>query len=503
VSTFLEKPFNRFVLLLGLTFLFFYPSLIHPYLDIDELIWGEMANTISAGCPPYTCIVGEKMPLLYLVMAGVFKFFGKNQYGILHLLHLFWIAGTGYLLTRIPEKTSWLPGLFYILLLALPGFRNLSLTGESLMNPFLILSWGLFLKSYPRPNLRQGLWIGALVGIATLFRHQAGIQLGVYGTALLLPLGKGQGFRSKTAMILGLALGFLGILGAIALILYGWGAWESFYRWAILYNFFYISSGGGTWGSLLEGLKNLGIFFGTTSFFWLLAMVALWRFRKKHDLLILSSLLYLLFALVAAAPGLRFYPHYFIQCYPPLVYLAWRGWQTMTRLSWLKKTGLALCCLGVLLPHFFLEKILQDIKSKDYAEVNHVVGQYIREHSREVDKVFIWGWGHGIYYFAGRGMGMRLMHSDPLSGRLSASDPTSYSLEEARTRVPGEYWKLFLTDMEGNKPLYLVDTSPANIHDYGYFPLEAYPVLKQYVQDHYRLETTLDGVKLYRRLDLR
>lgn len=500
MSSAVKNAWISFFVLLGFTLLFFYPSLTHPYLDIDELIWGEMANTLSQGCPPYVCVAGEKMPLLYLTMGGIFSLFGKNQYFVLHLIHLFWIAGTAWLLTRIPEKTtSWLPGLFYILLLALPGFRNLSLTGESLMNPFLILSWAVFLNSQKRPSWSQYLLTGALVGMATLFRHQAGIQLAVYGLALLLPMGSPRSLRAKGAAILGLALGFLAVQGGMALVLYRWGAWNEFFRWAILYNFSYIRSGGGTAASLMEGVESMAIFFGTTAFFWLLALAAIWRFRKERNPTFQSALLYLAFALVAAFPGFRFYPHYFIQCYPPLVYLAYRGWENLTRIPRLKKIGLALSCLGVLIPNLLLGKILRTETNKDYDPVNQKVGEYIKKNSKEGDTVFIWGWGHGIYYFSGRGQGSRFMHSDPLSGRISASDPTSYGLKEAQSHTRPEYWDFFLQDMQRNKPLYVVDTSPANIHDYGYFPLEAYPVLYKYLQGHYRLETTLDGVKIYRR----
>jgi len=478
-------------------------------MDIDELIWGEMANTIAAGCPPYVCVVGAKMPLLYLTVGGVFSLFGQNSYFILHLFHIFWIAGTAWMLTRIfDEKPNLLPGLFYILLMALPGFRILSVTGESLMNPFLILSWVLFLKYAKAPRFLPSLAIGILIAIATLYRHQAAIQLVVYGLAIFLSVQGGiqvlgKELRPKFLMLLWMFLGFLLVLGLMAIILKVWGSWEGFYRWSILHNFLYVKSGGTTTGSLIKGLKSAGNFFGRTLFFWALATFAITKYYRKKDLIFQSALLYLFIGILAALPGLRFYPHYFIQCYPPLVYLTFLGWKALPEKKWIRNTGLSLSILGVLIPHLFINSIFKIDDTKDYASINQRIGQYIGKNTEPGDTIFIWGWAHGIHYYSGRGMGVRLMHSDPLSGRVSGSDPKDYTLEEAKANVPEDAWAIFLEDMNKNKPVYVLNTSPANLHEYGHFPLEAYPTLKEYLEQNYQLETVMEGVEIYRRLGLR
>ncbi|MDX1386618.1 MAG: hypothetical protein R3257_03435, partial [bacterium] len=134
----------------------------------------------------------------------------------------------------------------------------------------------------------------------------------------------------------------------------------------------------------------------------------------------------------------------------------------------------------------------------DYAPLNQIVGNYIKENSNPGDKIFVWGWGHGIYYFSNRGMGVRFMHCDVLSGRIPASNPKDYTLKEAEKNIPPDTWGMFLEDMEKNKPVYVLNTSPAKIHDYEFFPLGAYPILKDYVNKNYRLETIIEGVEIYR-----
>jgi dolichyl-phosphate-mannose-protein mannosyltransferase len=505
----MEKSAGRFLLLFGLALVFFYPALTHPYLDIDELIWGEMAKTIVKGCAPYVCAVGEKMPLIYLTISGFFKLFGPNNYFPLHLLNILWIAGTAWLLTRlIDTKPRWLPGLFYLLLMALPGFSILSLTGESLMNPFLILSWGLFLKQVKDPRFGPSLIIGILVGMATLFRHQAGIQLAVYGIAIFFPEQQdepswGPYLKSKVKFLFGTFIGFCLTLGIMALILWQWGSWKDFYHWAIQYNFTYIQSGGRTPGSLEKGFLNAAVLFGSTIVFWLFALLGMGKNSKRRDIKFLSALLYLFFSLIAAILGFRFYPHYFIQSFPPLVFFAILGWEALQIKPWIRGLALTVSILGVLIQHFTIERFLNWDPTKDYAPLNQHVGAYIKEHTKPEDTLFIWGWGHGIYYYADRRKAVRLMHSDPLSGRISSEDPQKYNYKDAERTTSPEAWEIFSQDMEKNQPIYVVNTSPANIHEYGYFPMEDYPILKEYVAQHYRLETTIDGVEIYRRLELR
>jgi hypothetical protein len=60
---------------------------------------------------------------------------------------------------------------------------------------------------------------------------------------------------------------------------------------------------------------------------------------------------------------------------------------------------------------------------------------------------------------------------------------------------------MLLADLEAAKPAYIADTSPGNYHDYGKYPVAKYPQLIAYLREHYRYETRIDGVDLYRRND--
>lgn len=491
----------EYLLICVITLGVFYPSLTHPILDIDEIIWGEFANRVIAGCAPYVCFPGEKPPLLYLFFAGVFQLFGKNSYLASHAIHALWIATTAFFLNRIPGGPKpLLPGIFYILLFALPGFRGLAPSGEGLMNLFMVLSWIALLRSIHSQAFRSALLAGICVGMASLFRHQAGIQILAWPLALLFTVP----LRSALRLIFAIGLGVALTWALAGLGIYLWGAWPEFYHWVVEYNFKYVESGGHGPGAWREAFLNLLQLFGSTAFFWLLLIPARWH--HTEGALKKTAWVYLGFGLLATLPGLRFYPHYFFQAYPPLAILAAGGWQVLrdSRIRWVKllgPIGLALSCIGVLAQNLLVDKIMNAGTLKDYSPVNREVGEYLKKNSQPEDRLFIWGWGHLIYYYSGLSPAVRFMHSDPLSGRISASDPRDYGTKQALARVPPKNWDIFLEDMARNRPRYWLDTSPAGMHSYENFPLQAYPVLKKLLEEHYQLETEIGGVRVYRRTD--
>lgn len=464
-------------------------------MDIDEVLWGEFANSVLKGCAPYVCVIGEKPPLLYLFYTAVFSLFGRNNYFALHLIHIFWVSGTAFLLNQIiPRKGGMFPGIFYLLLLGLPGFRMLAATGESLMNPFLVLSWILFLQFLKNHSLRSLVLVGVVVALASLFRHQAAIQIFFYaGWLLFTPRTK------KNTPLLGLVAGFVGVWLLTYLLLIWWGAWEGYRYWGFAYSLGYIEKGivgPGVWKS---GLINLMELFKTTFVFWLLLKPA-WSLTARSDKGVEFG--YLLTALFAVTTGFRFYPHYFIQAFPPLAFLAATGLMKLAKNPSLRYWYRG-AIVGVILS--FGEILVQNVQAsaqmagdKDYARLNQIIGDYVRARTKPGETISIWGWGTGIYYYADRGMGTRFIHSDFLSGRVSNSDPRQYTLELAtKFIVPGS-WGLFLSDLEKNRPVYFVDSGPAKVHDYEYFPINQYPLLDNYLQRHYQLEQEIEGALLYR-----
>ena len=92
---------------------------------------------------------------------------------------------------------------------------------------------------------------------------------------------------------------------------------------------------------------------------------------------------------------------------------------------------------------------------------NEKIGEYIRDHSKPTDKIFVWGWYPGIYVAA---------------QRLA---PTSWPFtSEMHTKTPerfAEDIKGLLAELEANKPLFIVDSRKRHFPG-NRPPLELWPV---------------------------
>ncbi len=487
------------------------PSLIYPFMSIDEVLWGEFANSVINGCPPYVCAIGEKPPLLYLFYTSTFYLFGKNNYFWIHLIHIFWVFLTACLISRIASpKKSALPGLFYLLLIGILGFDMLGALGESLMNLFLVLSWIFFLNFLHNFSKKQIFLAALSVGIASLFRQQAGIQIVVYAGCLILEF-----FSQRFALLP--AKKFFGhifiLLIAFALpwalalaMLYKIGSYDAFRYWGFTHNKLYIEAWKYAPGLIQNGAKNVIILFGKTFFFWATAFVGIREYKNLSIQGKIKTATFSLFAsLFAISAGFRFYPHYFIQSFPFLAYLSFVGWEkALTARPFAKnlaKLGLFLSILAVLLQHLFIQSLREHYSSQDYSKIIEEVGNYIQNNSQPNNKIFVWGWGQGVYAYSKRNMGTRFIIPDFLTGRVPGSEANAYTEKTAQLFVNSKSWGWFFEDLDKNKPVYFVDTAAGGIHYYLPFSSEHYPELMDYLNKHYSLEKELQGIKIYHLLE--
>lgn len=59
---------------------------------------------------------------------------------------------------------------------------------------------------------------------------------------------------------------------------------------------------------------------------------------------------------------------------------------------------------------------------------------------------------------------------------------------------------MFFEDLEKNKPVYFVDTTPAALHDYEHYPIRNYPKLEKYLNEKFVFEAEVSGAAVYRAL---
>lgn len=509
---------KTFLIFAALSFLFRLPSLFIGYADIDEVLWGLFANAVVDGGTPYHTVIGEKPPLLYLVYAAVFKIFGKHNYVAIHVLGILWAALTGFFIyrfvTRYSDKTAaWIAGVAYVIFSSAAGFRMQATTGELLMNLPLVLSCIFFLRGVKTESKLNLILAGVMATTAALFRQQSMIQFGAFFLFLIFLWGQDFSIKKIFARIITPSF-YLG-LGGIIPILLCWfyieetHSTEDFLFWVFQHNYYYIKSG------FLNGAVMRNFFVRTahtivmTLPIWIFGFLRIKKvvsdFLKKKILndFEIFVLIYLLVSLIAVFPGGRFFPHYFLQAFPALCILAalefceiriWKRAGTETRPY--EYTLVAIYLVFLLIHLLFIPVEMHKNDPGDYAPLNKIVGTYIKEHSAKDDKIFIWGWCQGIYYYSERDPAARFISSDFLSG-YSPSQNNSAALDTTANITPGS-WDMLFADFSVQKPLYILDTSPGNYHDYGIYPIKKFPLLEKYIATNYVFEKNLEGIDLYR-----
>lgn len=510
ILKFCRSPLRVFLIYLLTSLVFRFPSLFMDYADIDEVMWGLFANAIVDGQTPYQGVMGEKPPLLYLIYSLVFFLFGKHNYFAVHVLGIFWTALTAYFvhfLVLKPSnlKTAFLAAMASIIFGSALGFRIMATTGELLMNLPLVLSALFFWRAILGGRFGWFFVAGISATLAALFRQQSVMQMGVFAVFILMIYIREKDFRhffKKVAHpFLGLFLGACLVLAACLAYILATGAWDDFYLWVIKHNYFYIKSGFSNKNVLDNFIKrNMHVLFMTLPL-WVLgiarmkSIVSGWRENwSEHSRFELFIFLYFLASLLAVIPGGRFFEHYYLQAIPPLSILA--ALQLASgKTGWLvqKYSTLFVIFLFVRIPFIPLE---MGTHLGDYSVINRTVGNYIRDHSMDSDRIFIWGWNQGIYYYSGREPASRFISADFLTGR----SPSQSELirKDTTDNVTPSSWEMLLDDFALHKPLYILDTAPGNYHHYERYPIDKYPILKQLIDNEYFLEKSIQGINLYR-----
>ncbi|MFA4875167.1 MAG: hypothetical protein WC690_07470, partial [bacterium] len=221
-------------------------------------------------------------------------------------------------------------------------------------------------------------------------------------------------------------------------------------------------------------------------------------------------LIWLAFSFIPVCVGGKFFEHYFLQLYPALAILA-AG--EMMRLEAIKPHGLAepkrrwawaLIIAGLLVPSvgYFAARVMAD---RIYAAVHEEnpkeyipIADYIRSHTAEQDRIFVWGFATPIYLYADRPAASRFLWCDWLTGRIPGSPTSRDPSFDTTPYITNGSWEIFFEDMKKSRPRYFVDTSPGNHHDYGKYPVSKYPALKEFLEQHYVLEASVNGADIYR-----
>jgi hypothetical protein len=302
-----------------------------------------------------------------------------------------------------------------------------------------------------------------------------------------------RALRDLTLLLIGFAL----VLAAMVLHLQQIGAWDDavFWTWTYVLHY-YMPSGNADHGFLYNLATSLVPFLVNCSPLIYLAV----RGRDRAQ----SALYWWLAGNVCAGlVGGRMYGHYFLLFVPALATLAgigaarWFGPRGATRgptrgSTHERERRWLLGLVTAMAAAFFLVATMFEgatgsafTPSPDYREAS----QYVRARTAADDRIFVWGWFPPLYVAADRCPSTRFVYTHILSGANASGAERNHNVPEG--------WDMLMHDLEAAPPAYVLDTSPG---DYNYaFPPEGYPRLWEFLQARYEVETTVVGVRMFRR----
>jgi len=486
-------------LLLGV-FLFRLPGFAFGILNVDETDFYLCARRMVEGGLPYVDVYNDK-PVLVFLPYLVGAAFGFHMWPVRVVAGL-WLFATCAVLKQAAfiwtgrSAVGWAAAVLGLLATCcdVP-----SVSAELLMNLPIAGALFFFIRAQKEDRISDQAWCGLSIGLASLFKQQAGLVLISLSLAHLL-----SGFeptaqrRANGARLARLWIGFAAPWAAAGLAYALLGHWRDFFEWNVERTFLYFNRGA---GSVLQRLAiSLGeCILGTTPLIWWLAAR---ESAGQRELIRFGLALTLWLTWIPVSLGGRFYEHYFLQFAPSLALLAAPGlvalWDRRRALTRWRSIALALALA------------LPPIASLTVAFGLGVVGHYPSEnpkanqiaswlsaHTAPSERVFIWGYFPPIYFLAQRMPATRYLHLGPLFGNF---DP--HHLQpgfDAAAHASARDVSRTLQDLEAHQPAVIVDTAPADIHDWAKIPLEKFPWLARYVEDKYRLVDWSGGAAIYQR----
>jgi hypothetical protein len=378
--------------------------------------------------------------------------------------------------------------------------------------PLLLGTW----LALPRPGRApdsgaRPFWAGLCIGLATLIKQQAGVQLPVIGLFLLLGApGVSEavptGLRVRLRGVVLLGAGFAAACLLALAYLASQGAVREFWYWTVEINRYYIANGNG----LRDGLPILrGALTALIAFLpslWLLALggaLALcWSSRRPQALL----LLWLAASLLPIALGGRFFLHYFLQWMPPLVLLASgaaaRLWDWTSGWPRARAAAALVVAAAIVVPAGRRMAVFHD---PEVLSVPHAMSQArelasaIAETTPPGSRILVWGYGTALHYLSQRQPATRFPYVTYLVGAVEGTPAWWSPFHPSRPLEVPRAWDLFFEDLARHPPELVVDTAEPGYFAFYKFPIAKYPRLEQWLEQGYRRER-LAGFPVWRRV---
>jgi hypothetical protein len=477
-------------------------GLMVDVLDIDEASYAVAAREILRGRLLYTDVADHHPPLVYVYYALIHRLLGGGVREVRVVTTLLVVPLIAWALSafyRHDRRGRAAAVLFVVYSAVYVPHDMLAVNGELLM--LLPACWAVALVR-DEAALRSPwrcLGAGALIGTAVLLKYQAVLWLPV----LMLEMARANRRRRGASAVAASLAGLAAPLAAAYAYFAARGGAPEFVYWNVTHNLGYAANPIRPDRALVRMAAGLLPFLAVTAGLWWSALRSRPFFDEGPQRRLVLGLVAA--SAVAAALGFRFYPHYFIQLYPPLALAAAPFAAELFLPPWPLTARVWAVSTALLLAGFTVAGAVMYFGQPPRAEEARPVFAAVADRLKvdpcyEGGSLFVWGYAPMFYYDTDLTLGSRFLFPEAtLVGYVPGNPDTASGRVDTRRFVRPEHWDLLMQDLARNRPTYLLDTSAAGIHHWRRFPLERFPRLAQFVEAHYGWIDSVQRVGIYRR----
>lgn len=441
---------------------------------------------------------------IFVTYALVFRTLG---YSVMALRFAAWIAAAGTVGAAWCFARRWSSGrvanttaVLCAILISLPTLEGFTANAELFSG--LPAAWAMWLLLRMGQTRWSPTWLvatGALIGVSTSLKP-SGVMTLVPAIGFIWLVHRGLAWRQQLAPQAWLLAG-VALIGVISLI-HGYTlGWSNFIYATVTYRLTLQSSF--SYGMLHNVKQFFGMLWNIAPLVALMLLVVglrliypvrpvqyvpttarAWRrrlrFRPSTDRGGQLIQLWAIGGLLGMAMGGDWWPHYVIQIVPPIAF--WLAWNTDGLLQamrgWRKWLSMAMLAYTLTMPYAVVfggaQVILEQIYHHPGYPAQAEVAQYIRDHSSPDDTIYVAFDQASIYYLSGRRPAYRHLYDQELRA------------------LPDSYADIIHIISGPDRPIYIV----SSLHP-GPFPDDS-RAFWQEVGRYYTIETTIDGVPIYR-----
>ncbi len=471
--------------------------------DMDT--YAHQADKLLRGGVLYRDTIDTKPPMAVLQYAAVFAVAGGTNVAAVKVLTILVLIVSALLVRRVYSDLflgrdgANLAAVLFVLG-SFGGFGGdfLSSNTEIPANLFILLGvWAMVSDRFAYRPARL-LLAGASVGVAFLYRYQAGAPLAAYFFLLIL---KRRDLDRPIRRLAALAVGFLAPIA----VLIGYYLSIGAIRDLLLlpeYDFFYLRGATPYWPT-----AALLVVAGLLTVLQLLipagAGAADVVRRRRVPAPDAFLLLYLAISLGTFAIGSRFFGHYLIAALPPLALLAAAHLSRIGDAPAPRTTfGRALrryerhavAFLSLQVAAFFMVNLAYFVTRPPeprYPDLARIV----RAHTTRTDRIFVWTTKTHLLFGLDRTYATRFLSNDFLVGRMYGTRnrlPTA-TADSARPAEVHELWPILMSDLRASPPKLIIDDTPEDSR----FTLGRFPPLRSFVERDYGPCVRADGFCVY------